>query len=192
MIPSRAAWRGYSRRVAAGWAAEYQSVSDLAVGQILGDQAQHLEVWLGQGVDASVPTSSARSGYFGPVTEDPQKHSVLLAERALQAAMLAGDVDELDPLLHPELVAVGPDGQMIDKPGDLAAHRSGVFKITELREEELRVTVFGDLALTFVVLDIRGTIDDADASGRMRYTRTWVCEGGAWQVIGAHTSPASP
>jgi ketosteroid isomerase-like protein len=129
---------------------------------------------------------------LGPVTEDPQKHSVLLAERALQAAMLASDVEELDRLLHPELVAVGPDGQMIDKPGDLATHRAGIFKITELREEEVRVTVLGDLALTFVVLDIRGTIDDADASGRMRYTRTWTREGGAWQVIGAHISPASP
>ena len=68
---------------------------------------------------------------LGPVTEDPQKHSVLLAERALQAAMLASDVEELDRLLHPELVAVGPDGQMINKPGDLAARRAGIFKITE-------------------------------------------------------------
>ena len=94
---------------------------------------------------------------LGPVTEDPQKHSVLLAERALQAAMLASDVEELDRLLHPELVAVGPDGQMINKPGDLAARRAGIFKITELREEEVHVTVLGDLALTFVVLDIRGS-----------------------------------
>jgi ketosteroid isomerase-like protein len=126
------------------------------------------------------------------VTEDAQKHSVLLAERALQAAMLASDVEELDQLLHPQLLAVGPDGHMIDKTGDLAAHRSGIFKITELTEEELRVTVLGDLGLTFVVLDIRGTIDDADVSGRMRYTRTWIREGGAWRVIGAHISPASP
>lgn len=50
---------------------------------------------------------------------------MLLEERALQAAMLASDVDELDRLLHPELLAVGPDGQMIDKPGDLASHQSG-------------------------------------------------------------------
>ena len=126
------------------------------------------------------------------MADDSQKHSVLVAERALQAAMLAGDVEELDRLLHPELLAVGPDGQMIDKAGDLAAHRSGMFKITELREEELRMTVLGDLALTFVVLDIRGTIGDADASGRMRYTRTWTREGAVWRVIGAHISSASP
>ena len=118
--------------------------------------------------------------------------SVLLAERELQAAMLASDVEELDRLLHPELLAVGPDGQMLDKASDLAAHRSGVFTISEIREAEVRVTVRGDLALTFVVLDVRGMINDADVSGRMRYTRTWTCEGGAWRVIGAHISPVRP
>jgi len=39
--------------------------------------------------------------------------------------------------------------------------------------------VIGDLALTFVVLRIRGTIDAAEVSGRMRYTRTWTRDGGA-------------
>jgi hypothetical protein len=57
------------------------------------------------------------------------EQAVLREERALQAAMLASDVDELDRLLHPELLAVGPDGRMMDKAGDLAAHRARVFNI---------------------------------------------------------------
>jgi ketosteroid isomerase-like protein len=120
-----------------------------------------------------------------------EERTVLVEERALQAAMLAGDVDELDRLLHPELLAVGPDGQMIDKAGDLAAHRSGVFKVIELNEEEVRVKVFGDMAVTFVVLIIRGAIEEAEVSGRMRYTRTWLREGGVWRVVAAHISPAA-
>jgi hypothetical protein len=79
---------------------------------------------------------------------------VLVEERALQAAMRASDVDELDRLLHDELLAVGPEGQL-DKVGDLAAHRSGVFTIAELQEEEVRVNVVGDTAVTFVVLCVR-------------------------------------
>ena len=47
------------------------------------------------------------------------EQEVLFEERALQAAMLASDVDELDRLLQSELLAVEPDGQMIDKDGDL-------------------------------------------------------------------------
>jgi ketosteroid isomerase-like protein len=123
--------------------------------------------------------------------DEAQEHAVLLEERALQAAMLAGDVDELDRLLHPELLAVGPDGELVGKAEDLAAHRSGVFKISELTEEDVRVRLAGDTALTFVVLQIRGTIGEAEVSGRMRYTRTWTRDGGAWRVIGAHISPAA-
>jgi len=123
------------------------------------------------------------------VGNEGDERAVLVEERALQAAMIASDVEELDRLLHPELLAVGPDGQLVDKAGDLGSHRSGVFRITELREEDVQVRVAGDTAVTFVVLDIRGTIADADVSGRMRYTRTWTRAGGAWQVIAAHITP---
>ena len=125
------------------------------------------------------------------MTDAPEERTVLAAERSLQAAQLASDVDALDRLLHPELLAVGPDGQMIDKAGDLAAHRAGVFKISELEEEEVRVKVLGDLAMTFVVLRIRGAIDDVEVAGRMRYTRTWTRDGGVWRVVAAHISPAA-
>lgn len=114
---------------------------------------------------------------------------MLVEERALQAAQSASDVAELDRLLHPELLAVGPDGRLVDKEADLAAHRSGFFEITELSEEELRVKVHGDVAVTFVVLRIRGSIGDADVSARMRYTRTWIREGGSWRVVAAHIGP---
>jgi ketosteroid isomerase-like protein len=124
------------------------------------------------------------------VSDDAAERSLLARERALQAAMLASDVDALEQLLHVELLAVGPDGQLADKAMDLEAHRTGVFEIAELTEEELRVKVVGETALTFVVLAIKGTINGADVSGRYRYTRTWTRAAGAWQVVGAHISPA--
>jgi ketosteroid isomerase-like protein len=124
------------------------------------------------------------------VSDDTPERLVLTRERALQAAMLASDVDGLDRLLHPELLAVGPDGQLADKAMDLEAHRTGVFEIAELNEEEIRVKVVGETALTLVVLAIKGIIDGADVSGRYRYTRTWTRAAGEWQVVGAHISPA--
>jgi ketosteroid isomerase-like protein len=125
------------------------------------------------------------------VADDAREQSVLSRERQLQAAMRASDVTALDDLLHDDLLAVGPDGGLTDKAMDLEAHRAGVFTIAELSEEDLHVRVHGDLALTFVVLAIRGTIDGSDVSGRHRYTRTWTRAAGDWQVIGAHISPAS-
>jgi len=112
----------------------------------------------------------------------------LLGYEALGAGRLAGDVQELDRLLHPQLLAVGPDGQVIDKAADLAAHRAGVFVIDDLREEEVQLTVLDDVAVTFVVLRVRGSIDQAKVAGRMRYTRTWICDGESWRVMAAHIS----
>jgi ketosteroid isomerase-like protein len=123
------------------------------------------------------------------MSDEAQGQRVLVEERALQAAMLAGDVAELDRLLHPQLLAVGPDGQLMDKAGDLESHRSGVLQIAELQEEEVHVKVFGDTAVTFVVLAYRAKIAGDDVSGRMRYTRTWARAGDPWRVVAAHISP---
>jgi ketosteroid isomerase-like protein len=122
--------------------------------------------------------------------DDEQVRSVLAAERTLQAAMLASDVEELDRLLHPNLLAVGPDGHLVDKAGDIAAHRSGVITISELTEEDVRLVTAGDTAVTFVVLAVRGAIAEQEISGRMRYTRTWTRDGGGWRVVAAHISAA--
>jgi ketosteroid isomerase-like protein len=124
------------------------------------------------------------------VNAEAPERQVLKQERALQAAMLASDVDGLGRLLHADLLAVGPDGQLADKAMDLEAHRTGVLEIAELTEEDLRVKVVGETALTFVVLALKATIDGADVSGRYRYTRTWTRAAGEWQVVGAHISPA--
>ena len=111
---------------------------------------------------------------------------VFAAERALQAAQLAGDVDALDRLLHPDLLAVGPDGRLADKAADLAAHRTGVFKIDQLDEKELRVVSDERTAVTFVVVRLRGSIGDEDMAGLVRYTRTWVRGPDGWRVVAAH------
>ena len=118
------------------------------------------------------------------------EQEILAVERELQAAQRASDVDALDRLLHDDLLAVGPDGSLVGKAEDLAAHRSGVFKIAELEEEDVRVVLHGDLAVTFVVLRIRGTIGDEEVAALMRYTRTWTRDDDAWRVIAAHIGPA--
>jgi ketosteroid isomerase-like protein len=118
------------------------------------------------------------------------EQDVLTEERALQAAMRASDAAELDRLLHPDLLAVAPDGSLADKASDLESHRSGVFEIEALEEQDVRVVLAGDTAVTFVVLNIRGRIAGQDATGHMRYTRTWTRDASGWRVLAAHISPA--
>jgi len=77
--------------------------------------------------------------------------AVLNEERALQAAMLASDVDELDRLLHPELLAVGPDGKLVDKAEDLACITLA-FGVNERFKTQLKDNTAQD-HITFLLLE---------------------------------------
>ena len=70
------------------------------------------------------------------------------AERRVQAAQLASDVDALTELLHDALLFTGPDGNLYLKEDDLAAHRSGRQVLSRVEESELRVLVTGSTGLS--------------------------------------------
>ena len=127
------------------------------------------------------------------VTTTRSETGLLSAERALQAAQLAGDVAELDRLLDDRLVAIGPDGARYTKDDDLAAHRSGSSVITDLVEEDVEVLVAGTTGVTLFTGTVTGTFGGAPMSARLRYTRTWAHDDEAgWQILAAHIAVLPP
>ncbi len=123
----------------------------------------------------------------------PSEADLLSAERALQAAQLAGDVIALDRLLDDRLVAIGPDGARHTKDQDLAAYRSGSSVITDLVEDDVEVLVAGSTGVTFFTGTLAGTFGGHPMSARMRYTRTWVHDDDAgWRILAAHIAVQPP
>ncbi|GIF12777.1 nuclear transport factor 2 family protein [Actinoplanes teichomyceticus] len=121
------------------------------------------------------------------MSERDRGGDLLAAERRLQDAQRAGDVDELDRLLDDRLVAIGPDGGRYTKADDLDAYRSGSSVIGELAQVSLESLVVGTTGVTFVVCDVAGTFEGAPFGARVRYTRTWAYqEGVGWRVVAAH------
>jgi ketosteroid isomerase-like protein len=119
---------------------------------------------------------------------DAERELVLDAERRLQAAQRAGDVDALDLLLDDRRVATGPDGGSFGKADDLEAHRSGALRITKLVQEDLDLLLDGDVAITRVTVSAEAVQGGVRTAGRLRYTRTWVRRDDGWRVLGAHLS----
>jgi hypothetical protein len=115
------------------------------------------------------------------------------AERRLQAAQLAGDVDGLDALLDDRLIAtLMPDPVRVTKAQDLAAHRARRLVLTASAEDELAVVVAGTTGVTWVLMSLAGTVDGAAFEARMLYTRTWHHdEPHGWRVLAAHISPVA-
>jgi hypothetical protein len=115
--------------------------------------------------------------------------SLLVAERRLQAAQLAGDVAVLDELIDERLIFTGPDGLLYGKEDDLRLHRSGAQTMTAVREEDLLSLVDGRTGVTWFVGRLAGTFNGVAFDMRVRYTRTWVFTS-RWKLVAGHASGA--
>lgn len=142
---------------------------------------------------SSLLLTSGENPQEAGVSQTPSEQALLRAERRLQAAQLASDVDALDRLLDDRLVAIGPDGSRVTKADDLAAHRSGSSVVSELVEEALEVLVAGTTGVTFLVATVSGTFEGRPMTARLRYTRTWAHEGElGWRIVAAHIAVLGP
>jgi ketosteroid isomerase-like protein len=111
------------------------------------------------------------------------------AERRLQAAQLASDVDALDGLIDDSALFTGPDGSVLSKRDDLQAHSSGYQVMSRVDEEDLRVLVTARTGVTWFLGTLEGTFGGERLTARMRYTRTWTHDDQAgWRVIAAHAT----
>lgn len=114
------------------------------------------------------------------------------AERRLQRAQLASDVETLSQLIDEQLVFTGPDGRHYSKQDDLHAHHSGQQSMTRVDEEDLSVRVVGGTGVTWFLGTLEGSMAGEPFLARVRYTRTWIHDDDlGWRLIAAHVSPAA-
>jgi ketosteroid isomerase-like protein len=125
------------------------------------------------------------------VTDEDMRRDLHRAEQQLQAAMLAGDVDELDRLLDDRLIAtLAPSTTRVGKAEDLANHRSRTLVLTKLIEDELALVVAGSTGVTWVLTSLEGTNGGEPFSVRMHYLRTWHHDATTgWRVLAAQITP---
>jgi hypothetical protein len=116
--------------------------------------------------------------------------SLLDAEQRLRLAMLDSDVEMLDKLLDSRLLFTNHMGQLISKHDDLAAHRSGLLRITSLSASDMHVRYSDNTAIVSAHVTIAGTYDGRQTDGDFRFTRVWLFEpvSAAWKVIAAHST----
>jgi hypothetical protein len=85
-------------------------------------------------------------------------------------------------------VFTGIDGRLYTKADDLALHRSGKLRITRMDPGERHIVRLGAVVVVNVRMEAAATVDGAEESGPLRYTRVWSeCPGG-WRVIAGHMS----
>ncbi len=116
--------------------------------------------------------------------------AIVEMEEALRRAMLAGDAEALDRLLADDTVFTDQNGGRMGKQEDLAAHRSGLLRLTNVDVSEQEIRMFGDVAVVTLTAALAGSYGGEGFAGRFAYTRVWARAGDSWRVAAAHCSPS--
>lgn len=103
--------------------------------------------------------------------------------------MLTSDVAELDRLIAPELLFTSHLGQRVSKEQDLAMHRSGILKLTELTPSNQYIQLNEDFAVVAVQMHLLGHYDRNPIDDHICYTRIWSLSTlGTVQIVAGHAS----
>ncbi|RDC56523.1 nuclear transport factor 2 family protein [Pedobacter chinensis] len=113
------------------------------------------------------------------------RENVVEAENKLFSAQLVSNVDMLDQLLHDDLIAVAPTGQILTKEMDLNSHRAKTMIIEDASTEIDDIKIMGDTALSIVTMTAKGKMVGTPIEGKFRYFRVWKCFDDTLKVIGA-------
>ena len=120
------------------------------------------------------------------------KHSetqITELEERLRQAMLTSNVAELDTLIAPELLFTNYQGQLVSKQQDLAMHRSGLLKLTELTPSDQRILLYDGFSIVSVQMHLLGSYDGTAFDQHIRFTRTWAdASTDSLQIVAGHAS----
>ncbi len=116
------------------------------------------------------------------------KDKIIQLEEELRLAMLSNDVAKLNDLIDDSLVFIGPDGSVISKDMDLAAHRAKLQTMSELIPREQAINIHENFAVVTVILTIKGRYGEIDISGDYRYLRIWSRFGATFRIVSGSVS----
>lgn len=117
-----------------------------------------------------------------------KSEEIINKEEELRLAMLNSDVPKLDELIDDNLIFTLPMGNVATKEMDLAAHRSGIQKLTALNCIEREVRVFSDFVIVACKMLLEGTYSNQKINGKYAYTRFWTQADGSWKVVGGQVA----
>jgi hypothetical protein len=113
------------------------------------------------------------------------RENVVEAENMLFSAQLVSNVEILDQLLHDDLLAVAPTGEIITKEMDLNSHKAKTMIIENASIEIDDIKTTGDTALSIVTMTAKGKMMGTPLEGRFRYFRVWKRFDDKLKIIGA-------
>jgi ketosteroid isomerase-like protein len=99
------------------------------------------------------------------------------------AAVVKADITTLEAQTADDYTLINANGQVMDKKQTLDAIKTGQVKLTSEELSDLRVRVYGDVAVIIGKADAKGMLSGTEVNGPLMFTRVYVKKGGRWQSV---------
>jgi ketosteroid isomerase-like protein len=110
-------------------------------------------------------------------------------EKQWADAELKQDAVALDRILADDIVEIESTGQVETKAQDLADLKSGEFKLESLSFGDMKVRVFGNVAVVNGPYTMKATYRAKDISHQGRFTDVFVKRQARWQCVSTQSTP---
>lgn len=101
------------------------------------------------------------------------RNQVIEHENILYQAIIEGNINTLEKLLHNDLLFIIPNGEMITKEIDLNMYREGTFKVNEIVPNMEALNIIDDVAVVVVLMELKGSYNSESFEAKYRYIRFW-------------------
>jgi ketosteroid isomerase-like protein len=138
---------------------------------------------------ASTKESGATSGHGMTPVEQGGKSTAASVEELKKletdraAAVVKADIATLDKQTADDYTLINANGDVMDKKQTLDAIKTGQVKITSNELSDLKVRVYGHVAVITGKSDAKGTLSGTEVSGPVMFTRVYVKKDGRWQSV---------
>jgi len=98
--------------------------------------------------------------------------------RKWMQAYVDRDAEFLERHLAEDYVSSFPDGAVLDKTSEIQALKSGAVTISAMQPREMKVRVYGEVAVITGQSTIRARVGDKEEIGEYRFTDVWARSAG--------------
>ncbi len=116
-------------------------------------------------------------------------NQIKVVEAQLLTAMKNADIEQLNALLHDDLLFNIPGGQTFTKSMDMASYQSGEMQIDELVTGDVQVRDMENTVVVVTTIHMKGQYKDYKINDNYRFLRVWKLFGTQWKVIAGSSNP---
>jgi ketosteroid isomerase-like protein len=106
-------------------------------------------------------------------------------------AMVARDLTALGQILADDYFIIDPDGQTSDKARTLEDFKSGAFKFESITFSELKVRLYGTIAIVNGGEVVKGNYNGQTMTGSYRFTDVFAKRAGRWVAISSQLTSSN-